>query len=197
MANVIINDNHLKDIASSIRSKNGTDTKYKPKEMASAINELEEVKDYINADVAKDIDTNYLLNRLIIRIPYIETSHMTNFSYAFQRCNNLVELQELDAGNATNLTSIFASCASLVKFGGLKDLGKSYLPTASANYSYYTLNLSNTDLDHDSLMNVINGLYDIASLGVATQTLQLGSVLIARLSSEEIAIATAKGWTVK
>lgn len=37
MSNVVINDNHLKDIANAIRSKNGTDIKYKPKEMADAI----------------------------------------------------------------------------------------------------------------------------------------------------------------
>jgi hypothetical protein len=40
MANVIINDTHLNDIADSIRSKNGTSTKYKPSEMAVAISNI-------------------------------------------------------------------------------------------------------------------------------------------------------------
>lgn len=40
MANVIINDTHLTDIADSIRSKNGTNNKYKPSEMASAIDNI-------------------------------------------------------------------------------------------------------------------------------------------------------------
>lgn len=40
MANVIINDTHLNNIADSIRSKNGTSTKYKPSEMATAISNI-------------------------------------------------------------------------------------------------------------------------------------------------------------
>ena len=40
MANVIINDTHLNNIADSIRSKNGTNTKYKPSEMATAISNI-------------------------------------------------------------------------------------------------------------------------------------------------------------
>lgn len=45
-------------------------------------------------------------------------------------------------------------------------------------------------------MNVINNLYDIKSKGVKTQTLQLGDTNKAKLTAEEIAIATNKGWNV-
>jgi len=45
-------------------------------------------------------------------------------------------------------------------------------------------------------MNVINNLYDIATKGCNTQQLVLGSTNIAKLTAEEIAIATNKGWTV-
>lgn len=41
MANVIINDTHLNNIADSIRNKNGTNNKYKPSEMAEAILNIE------------------------------------------------------------------------------------------------------------------------------------------------------------
>lgn len=37
MANVIINDTNLTNIANAIRGKNGTTTTYKPSEMAAAI----------------------------------------------------------------------------------------------------------------------------------------------------------------
>lgn len=40
MSNVVINDQHLKDIASAIRYKNGTSNTYRPVEMAPAINAL-------------------------------------------------------------------------------------------------------------------------------------------------------------
>ena len=40
MANVVINDPHLKDIADAIREKNGTSNTYAPNEMAAAITSL-------------------------------------------------------------------------------------------------------------------------------------------------------------
>lgn len=52
------------------------------------------------------------------------------------------------------------------------------------------------ELTHDSLMNVINNLYDIKSKGVKNQRLQLGNTNKAKLTAEEIAIATNKGWNV-
>lgn len=41
-----------------------------------------------------------------------------------------------------------------------------------------------------------DNLYDIKSKGVKPQTLQLGDTNKAKLTAEEIAIATNKGWNV-
>lgn len=197
MSIVTINDNHLKDIAETIRSKNKTSTKYKPREMASAINELEEVTNYIDPSLIDGNEANgYLLVRIIKKLPHIETSEVTNMSYAFSRFSALEELEEIDCSSVNNINAMFASCSSLVKMGGLKDLGKSFLPSASANNTNYTLNLTNTILDHDSLINVFNSLYDIASIGVKTQTIRLSSSLMGKLTAEEIQICTDKGWSV-
>jgi hypothetical protein len=96
-----------------------------------------------------------------------------------------------------SIRATFHGCISLENFGGLLNLGQAYDTTQSANYSNYTFGLSScTVLTHDSLMNVINGLYDIATKGCNTQSLVLGSTNLAKLTSEEIAIATNKGWTV-
>ena len=40
MANVLVNENSLSDIADAIRGKNGTNNTYKPSQMASAINSI-------------------------------------------------------------------------------------------------------------------------------------------------------------
>jgi hypothetical protein len=53
-----------------------------------------------------------------------------------------------------------------------------------------------TKLTHDSLMNVINNLYDIKSKGCNTQQLVLGSTNLAKLTAEEINIAVEKGFSV-
>ena len=50
------------------------------------------------------------------------------------------------------------------------------------------------NLDRASLRAVINGLADLT--GQTAQTLTLGATLMAKLTEEDIAIATNKNWTI-
>ena len=130
-------------------------------------------------------------------IPQYDTSNGYNFSYAFY-ADSIENIALLDFSKATNIIYVVNHNSNkLTNLGGFKDLGKAYSTTQSANYHAYTLNLSGcNNLTHESLMNVINNLYDIASIGVQPQKLQLGSTNLAKLTDEEKAIATNKGWTV-
>lgn len=124
---------------------------------------------------------------------------ITNCSQMFARCNTIkeIKLNETDFGKATNVSTMFDYCMYLEDLDGLKNIGGGYLTTASANYSYYTIDFSRCNkISHNSLMNVINDLYDIASKGCKVQRLNLGATNRAKLSEEEIAIATNKGWTI-
>jgi len=135
--------------------------------------------------------------KLITTIPQYDTSKSFGLSYMLSGCTSLITVPQLDASSVTSIASVFFNVSSMTTFGGFKDLGKAYLTTRAANYTNYTLTLSSSNnLTHDSLMNVINNLYDIASAGVQTQRLVLGSTNLAKLSSAEIAIATNKGWAV-
>ncbi len=126
-----------------------------------------------------------------------DTSKVVNFSNIFYNCIKLTTIPKLNASSSININNFAYSCKSLTDFGGLENLGQAYSTTSSANYGNYKLDLSTcTALTHDSLMNVINNLYDIATKGCNTQQLVLGSTNIAKLTAEEIAIATNKGWTV-
>ena len=62
MANVIINDTNLSNIANAIRSKNGSNETYKPSEMAAAISALA-IGGGINIDASNlaivDVSTSY------------------------------------------------------------------------------------------------------------------------------------------
>lgn len=130
-------------------------------------------------------------------ISQINTSNVENMSGAFGSCSRLVTVPELDGSKCRNVGNMFGSCVRLENFGGLKDYGKAFLPSDNKNSTVFTLSLnSSNSLTHDSLMNVINNLYDIASAGVPQQTLQLGYRNIGKLTEEEIAIATNKGWQV-
>ena len=115
----------------------------------------------------------------------------------FDSCILLTTIPLLDFSSANAISSIFNACSKLTTLGGFKDLGEAYNTSTSANNSSYTLNLSySTLLTHDSLMNVINNLYDIATKGCNTQSLAIGATNLAKLSSAEIQTATDKGWTV-
>lgn len=133
----------------------------------------------------------------ITTIPQLDTSNSTTFQYMFYHCTSITTIPQLDASKCTIFFSAFNSCEKLTNFGGLLNAGEAYLTSVSANSSNYALDFNGINkLTHDSLMNVINGLYDIATKGCNTQKLVIGSTNLAKLTAEEIAIATNKGWTV-
>lgn len=130
-------------------------------------------------------------------IPALNTSDATFISAIFSGCSSLKTIEELNWEKANNISSAFTNCTSLINLGGFKNLGQNYSTSSSANTNALTLNISaSNNLTHDSLMNVINKVYDIATKGVTTQKIIIGSTNIAKLTAEEIAIATNKGWSI-
>ena len=87
----------------------------------------------------------------------------------------------------------FGNCRNLQDFNGIENIGMGFSTTVSTNAYDYKLS-SSKNLTHDSLISIINNLYDISDKN--SQKLTLGSTNIAKLTSEEIAIATSKNWTV-
>lgn len=156
----------------------------------------------LNTSKVTDISYMFYYCQILTEILGIDTSNSTNMSYMFYHCDKIVTIPELNAAKVVNLSSCFNNCPLLENFGGLKDLGKAYTQKA-AGYSYYTVNLTSPLLTHESLMNVINGLYDLNLTydvenggTLYRQKLNIGSTNKAKLTEEEIAIATAKGWDV-
>ena len=130
-------------------------------------------------------------------VSLLNTGNVTDMNNMFWGCTSLAIVPMLDASKTRSIYSMFRNCSSLTTLGGLKNLGMGYSTGWIANSDSLTLNLSDSPLlTHDSLMNVINNLYDIKSKGVKPQTLQLGNTNKAKLTAEEIAIATNKGWNV-
>lgn len=131
----------------------------------------------------------------------LNIDEVTTMESAFSTNANNIIL----TGSADKLKNVSGAffCQNLTDFTGIVNLGKAYTQK-SANYSDYKLSLNFCNrLTHDSLMNVINGLYDLnLTYNVAeggtlyTQQLVLGSTNLAKLTDDEIAIATNKGWTV-
>ena len=132
-----------------------------------------------------------------LNISNLDTSNVNDFSYAFYNCSKLETIPKLKADKMKSITNSFNQCLKLKNFDGLENIGKAYITSYSANYSNYLFGLSSSkELTKESLINILNNLYDIKAKGCKAQTFSIGTTNIAKLTAEEIAIATEKGWTV-
>ena len=111
-----------------------------------------------------------------------DTKNVTNIYGMFSNCNKLtsLDLSNFNTSKVTDMINMFYYCSALVDFKTPKNI------STAVDFSYCT------NLTHDSLMSIINNLATVTT----TQTLTLGSTNLAKLSSEEKAIATNKGWTL-
>lgn len=134
-------------------------------------------------------------------IPQIDTSKLENMAYMFYSCTNLTTIPQLNGEKISILSQAFGNCKLLENFNGIINLGQGYQTIQSANYDYYKLVLtSSTLLTEQSIINILNNLYDIATKGCNTQTVTLGATNLAKLTSTEgqqaLASAQSKGWTI-
>ena len=101
----------------------------------------------------------------------------------FSSCSGLtsLDLSGFDTGNVGDMSYMFSKCSSLIELDSMQNI--------STN-----LDLSYTILDTTSLLDVIDNL--VTFQNQAFRTLTLGSTLLAKLTEDQIVIATNKGWTV-
>lgn len=112
-------------------------------------------------------------------IPLYNTSKVTNMSQMFWHCSSLQTIPAYDCTNVTNMNNIFASCSSL----------KSILMTGMK----VSFDISTSTLfERADLVTILNNLATVTT----TKTLKMGSTNLAKLTDEDKAIATNKGWTL-
>lgn len=133
----------------------------------------------------------------------------SNTAYMFARCESLLHCPPLDTSKSTSVYDMFYGCYSLVdipemdlsslsgsgnavlfreKLENLTDLG-GFVGLKVSITSNFLENVPNATVE--SLMNVINKLATVSG-----KTLSFGSENLAKLTPEQIAIATSKGWTL-
>lgn len=116
-------------------------------------------------------------------VPQFNTSSLYSANLMFGGCSKLVSLPLLDFTKAEQLRSMLLACSELTDLKGFINLA-------------VNLDLSSSrKLTAESLMNVINEAKDLSETG-GTATLTLGTTNIAKLTEEQIAIASSKGWTL-
>ena len=115
----------------------------------------------------------------LTNFPMLDLSSGTDFSNAWSSCPALTTIGQLDLSSGTDFTNAWSSCSSLTNLGGFGAI------SADIDLSPCT------NLTVESLMNVIT-----QAATVTGKTMTLGSTNLAKLTDEQKAIATNKGWTL-
>ena len=136
-------------------------------------------------------------------VPSFDTSKVTNMSYMFQNCSSLTSVPFFDTSNVTDISNMFAYCPKLTSvpsfdtskvtnmssmFSGCSKLETIHMINIGTN-----LNISASTLfTREALLEIIGNLKTVTS----TKRLTMGSTNLAKLTEEDKAIATNKGWTL-
>ena len=117
--------------------------------------------------------------RNITTIPLLNTSKVTNMNGMFDTCEHLTTVPALDVSNVKNFYTMFSYCSRLksILMTGMKD--------------DFDISAS-TKFERTDLVTILNNLATVTS----TKTLTMGATNLAKLTDEDKAIATNKGWTL-
>ena len=166
-------------------------------------------------DTSKVTNMNYMFYNCVslTTIPLLDTSKVTNMGGMFKDCISLTSIPQLDTSKVTAIESMLSGCTSLTSIPLLdcSSVINTYSPIGYYNLNSLTdiggfknlkVGWSSNFLDKvpnatvESLMNVINNLYDLTSNGLSGQTLKFGTTNLNKLTAEQKAVATNKGWTL-
>lgn len=167
------------------------------------------ITSYPDYDFSGVVNMNYTFakNRDLVDIPIWNFTKLLYAVGSFRECTSLVTFPKWDNAFATvvDMDEMFFGDTKLETIGRLNCRSITSAKNAFYNCSSLTtlggFSLMSVDFDlsgsplltHDSLLNVINRLGKVSE----AKTLTLGSTNLAKLTDEEKAIATNKGWTLK
>ena len=127
------------------------------------------------------------------------TSSVTDMSYMFSNCGNLttIDLSNFNTSAVTNMDSMFDGCSNLSTIIGTHTLEEVQAGTIKAmKGTKVGISLSGSpNLERASILALFYGLADLT--GNTAQTVTLHATAKARLTAEDIKIATDKNWNVK
>lgn len=166
-------------------------------------------------DTSSITDMNFMFSNCsnLKSIPLLDTGSATSMNYMFQNCSNLQSIPQLDTSSVTSMNNMFDGCSKLQSIP-LLDAGSitgTTTPFGFGNFSKLTdlggfkdlkVSWSSNFLDKvpnatvESLMNVINNLYDLTANGLSGQKVKFGTKNLNKLTDEQKAVATNKGWTL-
>lgn len=141
----------------------------------------------------------------LVKAPDIlDLSNCTNTANMFYNCYSLTKVPDiLDLSNCTSMASMFQYCYSLTKVPDILDLSNCTDTENAFTSAPYIKNLRIMGLKVSANIAAIavctreDLVFILTNLQIVTgQTLTIGSTNVAKLSNDDKAIATEKGWTL-
>lgn len=133
----------------------------------------------LNTSKVTNMDGMFTFCHNLTSIPLLDTSKVTNMGSMFSHCTNLTSIAALDASNVTRMSGMFDYCNNLTEI---------HMTGMKVSFDIR----SSTLLTREALLEILNNLATVTS----TKTLTMGSTNLAKLTDEDKAIATNKGWTL-
>lgn len=148
---------------------------------ASAWRNCSSLKEFPLLDVSQGINFAEAWQNCssLTEFPMLDLHNGLYFQYAWQSCSSLTTIPVLDLSKSVEFQSAWYGCSNLTNLGGFGAI------SANIDLSYCT------ELTVDSLMNVIS-----QAATVTGKTMTLGSTNLNKLTDEQKAVATSKGWTL-
>lgn len=163
--------------APALDTSSGTDFGY----MLSGCSRVTEFPDY---DFSNAKNMAYAFRGCgFTTVPVLNTAKCASFHGAFSGCSNLTTVEGIDFSSCTDFYEVFDYCDHLEN-----------LTVNGSIQEDISLNAC-VKLTRESLLSVINALKDYSEASTVKQ-LAMPQKALDRLTEEDIAIATAKGWTV-
>ena len=139
------------------------------------------------------------INLSTMDLSNFDTSAVTNMSSMFSNCSNLstLDLSNFNTSAVTNMNLMFYSCSNLSTIIGTHTLEEVQAGTIKALRGL-KVGISFSDspnLERASILALFYGLADLT--GKTAQTVTLHATAKARLTAEDIKIATDKNWNVQ
>ena len=123
--------------------------------------------------------------RSLKKIPYIDISEVTDCSSSLFQLGVLEKIEALDFNSNTNFSNFLQGAYNLREIKKISNI-------KASGFSLYSSQL----VSHDTLLRVLNALYDYSSEEETVYRITLGSTNLKKLTDEEKQIATDKGWTL-
>ena len=132
-----------------------------------------------------------------------DTENVTNMSSMFSYCDNITTIPQLNTSKVTSIDGIFYNCSELTTIPALDVSKVKYATNSFINCMNLKSILmtgmkvsfdisASTKFERADLLIILNNLATVTS----TKTLKMGATNLAKLTDEDKAIATNKGWTL-